>query len=561
MKVATFKYGYGGSGAAGAINNFGEITVTGSFDYAGLGAVTGNPFRYGTNSTLVLNLPAGSAIDSANVFWPSSNSPSKVHVSGAGGLTLNASRTVNEFYTYTTVHGSRHLTVNKQLVLWFGSSIHGAPTYSPGSTLLYAGGSDYARGDEWSATSGAGYPANVFIRDKTILNYPNGSTASRGISGDLIIIEGSALRMDYGNLGVNHPLTVGGRISGGGALHLGDAPGGDLHLRGDWDLTNLTPNARAVIFDGAAQQHINTTTTFDHLTLNNPAGVRLTRPATVNQTLSFSAGNLILASRLTHAGAVQGASRARHLVTLAFGDVAHAVAMAENFQFPIGATDSTYNPITIALDAFPGPVVFTVQAANSFAVSPPSLEKALHRQWNINSSAGGVRVTLTLQWEPEDAAGPQFNPAAGVALGWYDAALGQWLETPAIYDPGPPRRATATFSRFSGIFPVMFGLGNLGAFTSVTEHAEAPTEFALYQNYPNPFNPATSIDYALPVAAEVSLAIYNNAGQKVAQLVKGRMRAGRHQISFEAAGLASGVYVCRLQAGAFVKSMKLVLFK
>ena len=90
---------------------------------------------------------------------------------------------------------------------------------------------------------------------------------------------------------------------------------------------------------------------------------------------------------------------------------------------------------------------------------------------------------------------------------------------------------------------------------------EIPKTFALYQNYPNPFNPTTTIKYDLPRDANVTLRVYNVVGQEVATLVNERSSAGRYNILWSGAGMASGVYVYRLQAGSYVETRKLVLLK
>jgi len=88
-----------------------------------------------------------------------------------------------------------------------------------------------------------------------------------------------------------------------------------------------------------------------------------------------------------------------------------------------------------------------------------------------------------------------------------------------------------------------------------------PRAFALYQNYPNPFNPETSIRYDIPVRSRVTLEIYSVLGQRVAALVNDTEEAGTHEVRFNAAGLASGVYFYRLQAGAYVRAKKLTVVR
>jgi hypothetical protein len=96
----------------------------------------------------------------------------------------------------------------------------------------------------------------------------------------------------------------------------------------------------------------------------------------------------------------------------------------------------------------------------------------------------------------------------------------------------------------------------------VEEVADAhPQIFTLYQNYPNPFNPSTTIKFALPVAGNVKINVYNTLGQLVEILVDGEMQSGYHQINFDGSELASGVYIYQLQASNFNSVKKMLLLK
>lgn len=102
--------------------------------------------------------------------------------------------------------------------------------------------------------------------------------------------------------------------------------------------------------------------------------------------------------------------------------------------------------------------------------------------------------------------------------------------------------------------------------------AQLPERFALHPNFPNPFNPTTTIVYDLPRTSQVRLTIYNVLGQKVAQLVSGKLAAGRYRTVWDGrnqAGLpvSSGIYIMRLEATPvsggrpFVQDRKIVLIK
>jgi hypothetical protein len=92
------------------------------------------------------------------------------------------------------------------------------------------------------------------------------------------------------------------------------------------------------------------------------------------------------------------------------------------------------------------------------------------------------------------------------------------------------------------------------------------TSYELSQNYPNPFNPSTKISFALPEATEVSLKIYDVAGQLVQTLVAGIIEAGRHQVVWDGTNqngmqVASGVYFYQLRAGEFKQVRKMSLLR
>jgi hypothetical protein len=96
------------------------------------------------------------------------------------------------------------------------------------------------------------------------------------------------------------------------------------------------------------------------------------------------------------------------------------------------------------------------------------------------------------------------------------------------------------------------------------------------QNYPNPFNPTTDIDFQVAASGEVRLSVCDLAGREVAILVDERKGPGSYHVTFDASGLASGVYLYRLQvrpldsavgrdsrsgAGDFVQTRKMLLMK
>jgi len=85
--------------------------------------------------------------------------------------------------------------------------------------------------------------------------------------------------------------------------------------------------------------------------------------------------------------------------------------------------------------------------------------------------------------------------------------------------------------------------------------------FSLSQNYPNPFNPSTTIEYVILNQGLVTLKIYDILGNQVTTLVNEYETGGNYSINFNAAKLASGVYIYILISNGNISSQKMVLLK
>ncbi len=102
-----------------------------------------------------------------------------------------------------------------------------------------------------------------------------------------------------------------------------------------------------------------------------------------------------------------------------------------------------------------------------------------------------------------------------------------------------------------------------GTSTSVESDGDGivPVKFSLEQNYPNPFNPETMITYSISKPLHVILSVYNVIGQKVAELVNEFQSASTYHVTFDAKDLSSGVYFYRLEAGDYIKTLKMMLVR
>jgi hypothetical protein len=105
-----------------------------------------------------------------------------------------------------------------------------------------------------------------------------------------------------------------------------------------------------------------------------------------------------------------------------------------------------------------------------------------------------------------------------------------------------------------------------GDVTSVLEPFGLPNNYILNQNYPNPFNPSTTIPFELPMAAKVSIKIYNLNGQEIRTLVDNPYTPGQHLAVWNGQDdhgqqVSSGVYFIHMRAGDFVLVKKALLVR
>jgi predicted GH43/DUF377 family glycosyl hydrolase len=131
---------------------------------------------------------------------------------------------------------------------------------------------------------------------------------------------------------------------------------------------------------------------------------------------------------------------------------------------------------------------------------------------------------------------------------WYDG----WK------DPSPPN--------LSFIGHATMPLDTLLKYAHVTGikvlNENLPNGYLLHQNYPNPFNPSTNIEFSIPKSEFVTLKVYNILGEEVAMLVSEKLTAGSYKYDWSrTAGMASGVYLYRLQAGNYIEAKKMILLR
>ncbi len=301
----------------------------------------------------------------------------------------------------TTIQGTLSMgTGDGQSGVW-----NNAPIFTAGSTLQYVG--QGFRDIEWSATSGAGYPANVRISRSLDVGFNGKSNVPLQCAGDLTVDADHALNLDKTDM--TQPLVVGGNLFLNGILSLSDLAGGDFTLRGDWNQSatgTFTPKGRTVSLLGTSPQAIGGVTAFDGLTLDNAGGAVFANDVTVNKTLTLTAGVLTAGTHAVIVGSAGSVARTAGYVNGLLRKSVPTSSGVLSRTFEIGDADR-YAPLTLAFSKVT--VAGTVTAA-SLRDDHPNLgsstlqpTKTANRHWTVaNSGVVFPTYDATVTFDPAD---------------------------------------------------------------------------------------------------------------------------------------------------------------
>ncbi|MEO0096439.1 MAG: FlgD immunoglobulin-like domain containing protein, partial [candidate division WOR-3 bacterium] len=109
--------------------------------------------------------------------------------------------------------------------------------------------------------------------------------------------------------------------------------------------------------------------------------------------------------------------------------------------------------------------------------------------------------------------------------------------------------------------------GNLYQYIGVREDfAISNSEFLLFKIEPNPFHSSARIRYGIKSSSDVSLKVYNIAGQCVRNLVNAKQSAGMYEFNWDGKDdnnqwVSNGVYFCRIEAGNYISVKKMILMR
>jgi len=170
------------------------------------------------------------------------------------------------------------------------------------------------------------------------------------------------------------------------------------------------------------------------------------------------------------------------------------------------------------------------------SINVPQAFRAKGRQYNANGTPAGE---------------PYVIPSIDILSGYPDIAT----DGSAYYLTWMDNRLNR---EFINVYAKKIGT----AVTSVTgDDPELPRSVTLYSAYPNPFNPSTRIEYSVPESQHVILKIFDVLGREITTLVNEVKTPGRHEVTFNADPLPSGVYLYRIEAGGFTQTRRMVLLR
>lgn len=156
------------------------------------------------------------------------------------------------------------------------------------------------------------------------------------------------------------------------------------------------------------------------------------------------------------------------------------------------------------------------------------------------------------------------SDATRIARGSYSGAAGAY--TPQAMCTGQNGELfVVSDAHLSGFVrrPVLQRYDRLVTGVPEAEGEGVPGSFLLEQNYPNPFNPSTTVRYSVPPnrGQAVTVRIYDLLGREIAALADGPHSAGVYTVRWHASAAASGVYFCRMTAGEFTSTVKMLVLK
>ena len=249
-----------------------------------------------------------------------------------------------------------------------------------------------------------------------------------------------------------------------------------------------------------------------------------------------------------------------------------------------GSVPAAFNPITYytlaEVTAPPRPFTLSVAAGSmnihkinllSFDINRIDWQTPLYaiEEWKITNA--------TNEYHPMHAHGMQFQIYSRNGITNLPPNEKGWKDT-VLLNPFDVVRTLVKFNDYKGIYlfhchnleheddGMMLNFKVIDPIGIHQEGTEVPETFSLHQNYPNPFNPSTKIKFEIPSAGLnhslfTKLVVYNLQGSEVVTLVHESLAPGIYSVEWDASGLSSGTYFCKLETTEYNKTIKMALVK
>jgi hypothetical protein len=185
----------------------------------------------------------------------------------------------------------------------------------------------------------------------------------------------------------------------------------------------------------------------------------------------------------------------------------------------------------------------------------PMAPAAVRRWYDITHVGAGLSFDLTMSYSD------------GELHGLDEADLVVWRWTGSAWEgPKPPSASDPAANWLTVAGQTEFSAWVMGDESGPVSVEGGPDRLTLSASYPNPFGAATAIAFRLPEPSRVRVAIYNVSGRIVRVLLDADRPAGHHNTVWDGRDASggrtpSGVYFCRVEAGRFARTRKLVLVR
>jgi hypothetical protein len=441
----------------------------------------------------------------------------------AGDQTISGSGTTTRF---------RSIALNKTAVA--NRVVSSINVTAAGTPLAFLGGTWEQNAGRFTATSGS-----ITVGAAGVTSVGLSITGSGGASiygninvwGTLIVNTTDSLIVGTGTLTAKIDLT-----NAGGAI--GTFTKGTVVIYGKFNMAN----ASIVTFGGA-----NFVVDPKAFTATDYA-FRLTTGSGTNP-LNFTSGTFTMlnpsgGSQVELATSSGTFANISGTAKFAFGQGSSTVANAGNAFRLFPSTATQFNDLTINTGTVGVTLTSNIVAKGKLTVTSCGAQTGAFT-WTANDYLfNGSAAQVTGTFMPDSVKNVTINNAAGVTTS----------KSLTIKDTLFLKSGTLS-GTYTARVTVTGGTG-------VKEKSEEmPREYSLKQNYPNPFNPSTNFTYQVAKEGFVSVKVYDVLGKEVAMLVNDVKPAGSYSVTWNAAGLGSGMYFCKMQSGAFTAARKMILIK